>query len=219
MELETKKKGKKRGRPPANKDLSEVLEAAAIIFSKKGFDGAQIKHIAEQGNISTSLLQYHIKSKEDLWKQAVSKLGNELLQHLKEIESYFKDLEGISLMKAYNRQFIYFSAKRPEFFKIAFHEIGNESKRAEWLLDEILEPIHQQFSERVATNSTTQLDILPISSGAHFHSIVLGAANIFFALSFQYKRQFGVDSFDKEEIDRYVDFVNETIFARFEKVS
>ena len=38
---------------------------------------------------------------------------------------------------------------------------------------------------------------------------------MFFALSFQVKRQFGVDAFDKEEIDRYVDFVNETIFARF----
>jgi len=56
------------------------------------------------------------------------------------------------------------------------------------LLDEILEPIHKQFSERVATKSGNQLDNLPISSGAHFHSIVLGA----------------------------VDFVNETIFARFE---
>ena len=151
-----------------------------------------------------------------MWKQAVSKLGNELLQHLQEIESYFKDLEGIPLMKAYNRQFIYFSAKRPEFFKIAFHEIGNESHRAEWLLDEILEPIHKQFSERVATKSGNQLDNLPISSGAHFHSIVLGAANIFFALSFQYKRQFGINSFDEVEIERYVDFVNETIFARFE---
>ena len=38
---------------------------------------------------------------------------------------------------------------------------------------------------------------------------------MFFSLSFQYKLQFGVDFFDKEEIYRYVDFVNETIFARF----
>ena len=216
MELETKKKGRKRGRPQENKDLSEVLDAAAIVFSKKGFDGAQIKHIAQQADMSTSLLQYHIKTKEELWKQAVSKLGNELLQHLKEIESYFKDLEGIPLLKAYNRQFIYFSAKRPEFFKIAFHEIGNESQRAEWMLDEVLEPIHQQFGNQASGDSSLSGDVLLVSP-AHFHSLVLGAANIFFALSFQNKRQFGVDVFDKEEIDRYVDFVNETIFARFDK--
>ena len=214
MELGTKKKGKKRGRPFANKDLSEVLDAAAIIFSKKGFDGAQIKHIAEQANLSTSLLQYHIKTKEALWKLAVTRLGDELMQHLKEIESYFKDLDGIALMKAYNRQFIYFSARRPEFFKIAFHEISNESHRAEWMMDEILSPIHEQFGAQAGPNNQALEETLGLSP-AHLHSLVLGAANMFFALSFQVKRQFGVDAFDKEEIDRYVDFVNETIFARF----
>jgi len=141
-------------------------------------------------------------------------LGDELLQHLKEIESYFKDLDGIPLMKAYNRQFIYFSARRPEFFKIAFHEICNESLRAEWLLDEVLDPIHQQASVRVTDNIPTDTSNI---SDAHFHSLSVGAANMFFSLSFQYKRQYGVDSFDKEEIDRYIDFVNDTIFARFEK--
>ena len=214
MELETKKKRKKRGRPFANKDLTDVLEAAAIEFSKKGFDGAQVKHIAKQANISPSLLQYHIKTKEDLWKQAVSRLGNELLEHLKEIESYFKDLEGVPLMKAYNRQFIYFSARRPEFFKIAFHEISDESHRAEWMMDEILTPLHIQFSTQAGPNNQVVEETQALSP-AHFHSLVIGAANMFFALSFQIKRQFGVDSFDKEEIDRYVDFVNETIFARF----
>lgn len=215
MESETKKKSKKRGRPFANKDLSMVLEAAAIIFAKKGFDGAQIKDIAKQANFTTSLLHYHFENKEDLWKQSVKRLGDELKQHLKDIESYFKDLEGIPLMKAHNRQFIYFSAKRPEFFKIAFHEICNESHRAVWLLDEVLDPIHQQST--VQSNNNIPSDLTDNISDAHFHSLSVGAANMFFALSFQYKRQFGVDSFDKEEIDRYVDFVNDTIFARFEK--
>jgi len=214
MDLGTKKKRKKRGRPFANKDLSEVLNAAAIVFSKKGFDGAQIKHIAQHANLSTSLLQYHIKTKEELWKLAVTRLGDELMQHLKEIESYFKDLEGIPLMKAYNRQFIYFSAKRPEFFKIAFHEISNESHRAEWMMDEILTPIHEQFGAQAGPNNQAIEETLGLSP-AHVHSLVLGAANMFFALSFHYKRQYGLDTFDKEEIDKYVDFVNETIFARF----
>ena len=214
--MNAKVEKKKSGRPFANKDLSHVLDAAAIIFSKKGFDGAQVKDIAQKVDISTSLLQYHIKTKEKLWKRTVSRLAEELLQHLKEIESYFKDLNGIPLMKAYNRQFIYFSAKRPEFFKIVFQEIGDESLRAEWLLDEILDPIHKQFIERVSDDHNSQVEILPNISAAHMQSILLGAANIFFALSFQFKRQHDIDVFDNEEIDRYITFVNDTIFARFE---
>ena len=207
---------KKRGRPFANKDLTVVLKSAAKIFSQKGFDGAQIKEIGELAEFTTSLIHYHFHSKEDLWKQTVKMLGDELLSVLKEIESDFTDLEGVALMKAYNRHFIYFSAKHPEFFKIAFHEIGNESHRATWLLEEILMPIHEQFSGHVTSIKNVNYNLFPNISAAHFHSLILGAANMFFALSFQYKHQFGVDSFDKDEIDKYVDFVNDTVFARFD---
>lgn len=216
MSTKTEKKNRKRGRPFANKDLTVVLEAAAKVFAKKGFDGAQIKEIAETADFSPSLLRYHFKNKEDLWKQTVKMLGDILLKTLKEIESYFKDLKGITLMKAYNRQFIYFSAKHPEFFKIAFHEIGNESHRADWLMEEILPPIHQQFVTGVTANNNFEINVFPNITSAHFHSLILGSANIFFALSYQLKKQFGIDSFDKEEIDKYVDFINDTVFARFE---
>lgn len=214
METEKEPTGKKRGRPSANKDLSIVLDAAAKVFAKKGFDGAQIKEIAQEANFSASLLHYHFSDKEDLWKKTVSKLGQRLLSKLVEIESYFRDLEGVPLLKAYNRQLIYFSAKHPEFFKIAFHEIGNGSHRAEWLLDVILAPVQKQFSEKIFQDSNESLSAF---SAGHSFSLLVGAANMFFALSFQMDRQYGIDVFDKEEIDKYVDFVNGTIFARLEQ--
>jgi len=217
VETEKATTGRKRGRPSVNKDLTIVLEAAAKIFAKKGFDGAQIKEIAQAANFSASLLHYHFSDKEDLWKKTVSKLGEKMLNKLVEIESYFRDLEGASLLKAYNRQFIYFSAKHPEFFKIAFHEIGNESHRAEWLLDVILAPVQKQLSEKVFQGSNGDLPIFSSLSSAHSFSLLVGAANMFFALSYQMKRQHGIDVFDDKEIDKYVDFVNSTIFVRVEK--
>ena len=215
MESEKEPSVRKRGRPSANKDLSIVLEAAAKIFAKKGFDGAQIKEIAEEANFSASLLHYHFSDKEDLWKKTVSKLGQELLNKLVEVESYFRDLEGVPLLKAYNRQFIYFSAQHPEFFKIAFHEIGNESHRAEWILDDILAPVNKQFLENIKKDSSQDSNFFSNFTPAHSFSLLVGAANMFFALSFQMKRQYGIDVFDEKEIDHYVDFVNGTIFARF----
>lgn len=217
MESEKESTGKKRGRPSANKDLSIVLDAAAKIFAKKGFDGAQIKEIAQEANFSASLLHYHFSDKEDLWKKTVFRLGQDLLNKMEEIESYFKDLQGVPLFKAYNRQFIYFSAKHPEFFKIAFHEIGNESQRAEWIIDVILAPIQKQITENLSQDSNQS----PVSwsgfSIAHTFSLLVGAANMFFALSFQIRHQYGIDAFNDEEIDKYVDFINGTIFARLEQ--
>jgi len=217
VEPEKESTRRKRGRPSANKDLSIVLEAAAKVCAKKGFDGAQIKEIAQEANFSASLLHYHFSDKDDLWKKTVSKLGQDLLSKLEEIESYFKDLQGVPLFKAYNRQFIYFAAKNPELFKIAFHEIGNESPRAVWIIDEILNPVQNQFSDNIFKRKDKGSDIPSEISFAHIFTLLAGSANMFFALSFQIKRQYGIDVYDDEEIDKYVDFINGTLFARLEK--
>ena len=36
-----------------------------------------------------------------------------------------------------------------------------------------------------------------------------------FTHSFQIKKRFGIDTFDKQEIEKYADFVNELLFAKF----
>lgn len=208
---------KKRGRPFADQrmDRAKVLEAAAKIFGRAGYQGARLKDIAAEAKITSSLLHYHFDNKEDLWEKTVMHLGENLLKRLQHIEGFFKDLEGLALMKAYNRQFIYFSADHPEFYKIVSREIDTDSARSRWLLERVLAPLLQMAEQRIK-QSRVGRELLRDISLAHFFSLLIGSANIFFTHTYQLKTQFGVDPFEKAEIERYADFVNETIFARFE---
>ncbi len=213
------KRSKKRGRPVANQQLdkSKVLEVALKEFAQKGFDGAQFKTIAKEANMSPSLINYHFDGKEDLWKQAIQKLGEQLSKRFREVKSYFKDLEGVPWMKAYTRQFVYFSAEHPEFYKIIFHEMCNPSERSKWLIDTILIPIQEELGIPLLLDSKVKHKIFSEVSLAHFTSLLIGAANVFFVHVFEMKYRFGVDSLNPEEIEKYADFVNKTLFARFEK--
>lgn len=216
IEQETKKRG--RGRPSSKQemDIDKVLAIAAKTFAANGFEGTRMNAIATTAGYTKSLMNYHFKAgKEELWKKTISKLALKLHQRFEEVESYFKDLEGLVLMKAFNRQFIYFSAENPEFYKMVFYEMGAPSERSKWLLSEILEPMHQPFEERFYGSSTGQ-NLLGAISPAHFFSLIIGAANIFFIHAFQIQNQYDLNPFDKKEIERYADFVNETVFARFE---
>ena len=125
-------------------------------------------------------------------------------------------LHGLPLMKALNRQFIYFSAEHPTFFKIVFHEMCAQTERTKWLLETILQPMHEVYEKGILGAKEYSGLIKGISS-AHLASLVIGAGNIFFSHAYQIKHQYGINSFDKKEIERYADFVNETIFARFKK--
>jgi len=209
---------RKRGRPPQQSkiDIDHVLSIALRCYANKGYEGTRMNEIAEQAGCSKSLMNYHFNGKEDVWMQAVSKLGEKLHARYQRIEGYFKDLSGLVLMKALNRQFIYFSAEHPEFYKIVFHEMCNPSERTQWLLDEVLFPLHKMSELRMSTTKDGD-DLLLGISHAHLFSLLIGAANVFFIHSYENKRLYGVDVFDEKEIERYADFVNQTVFARFEK--
>ena len=131
---------KKRGRPKGSKqiDKTAILEVAIQEFANRGFDGARQRDIALTAGITISLMNYHFDGKNDLWKQAVSHLGKKLTQRFIEVQGYFKDLKDIAALKAYTRQFIYFSAEHPEFYKIVFHEMCTKTERATWLIETIL---------------------------------------------------------------------------------
>lgn len=217
-EISTKRS---RGRPSAQQkmDFDRILEVATKLFAQNGFEGTKMNAIAMQAGYNKSLMNYHFKGgKEELWKKAVSRLALKLHQRFQEIEGYFKDLEGLPLMKAFNRQFIYFSAENPEFYKIVFYEMGAPSQRSKWLLEEILQPIHQQFEERFYYTPKGKKLFVGITP-AHYFSLVIGAANVFFIHAYQIENQYGINPFDKAEIERYADFVNETIYARFKQSS
>jgi len=207
-----------RGRPSVKKeiDFDKVLDIATKSFANNGYEGTKLNAIAEEAGYAKSLMNYHFKEgKEELWKKAVGRLALKLHQRFQEIEGYFKDLEGLPLMKAFNRQFIYFSAENPEFYKMVFYEMGAPSNRSKWLLENILQPIHQQFEERFHHSPEGKVLFAGITP-AHYFSLIIGAANVFFIHAYQIENQYDINPFEKEEIERYADFVNETIYARFE---
>ena len=208
-----------KGRPSVNKefDFEKVSDIAATFFANNGYEGTKLNAIAKEAGYAKSIMNYHFKGgKEELWKKVVTRLALKLHQRFNDIESYFKDLEGLQLMKAFNRQFIYFSAENPTFYKLVFHEMGAPSDRSKWLLEEILQPIHQSIEDQFY-HSPKGKEILTNISPAHFFSLIIGAANVFFIHAYQIKNQYNINPFDKEAIEQYADFVNHTLFARFEQ--
>ena len=219
MASEVEIKKRKRGRPVSRKqlDISFVIDVAIEVFAEKGFDGAQLKEIAERAGVSKSLMTYHFQGKEDLWEKSVSSLGKLLSDRLHEVGSYFKDLEGLMRMKAYTRQFIYFCAEYPEFYKILSHEICVNSERSVWLFKTILKPIYD-FGDMLLKNAAEEGSPVGKVPVANMASIIMGAANTFFIHANQIRALYGIDVFTRDEIEKHADIVNEMIFGNLENL-
>jgi TetR/AcrR family transcriptional regulator len=68
------------------KTQQKIFQAATSLFIEKGIDRTTVRDIAHKAGINIALLNYHYKSKENLF--------NAVLEHL--IESYLPDLQLLS---------------------------------------------------------------------------------------------------------------------------
>ncbi|MEG1360098.1 MAG: TetR/AcrR family transcriptional regulator [Clostridia bacterium] len=58
---------------------NEILDAASILFSEKGFDGTSIADILLKVGIARGTLYYHFKSKEDMMNALIERTTTQML--------------------------------------------------------------------------------------------------------------------------------------------
>lgn len=200
------------GRPTeklsANTD--DILRIALKSFAKEGFGGLTLNSLAKKTDVAASLLHYHFGSKEELWKKALSLVGEEIYKELEDLFKLIGDLDGLQQLQLFNKKIVFISAKYPEFQQIVVQEVFSESKRSEWLIEELLLPIYG-FMKNILKEEKERGRIKDIPD-ANLTSFMIGSITTLFSRSFQMKKMYGIDAFNKEEVERHAAFINDLIF-------
>lgn len=204
----------KRGRPSRDDqlDMACVLSKATEVFAERGFDGASLREIAKRADVrNVSIINYHFGSKEDLWRAAITRLGDKLTTRFTDLSGVLRDVTGNQLLKAYMRQFIYFTAENPDFHRVIAQEMCAQSERTAWLVNHLLDPLHQFFESSLPLpeSENARLSKIPIPN---LTSLFIGAATTYFFHASQMKIQYDVDPFSQEEIEKHVEYVNKLFF-------
>lgn len=207
---------RKRGRPSLAQelDIELLLTVALEFFSDFGFEGTQLKIIAEKVGITNSLISYHFESKEELWKKSVDHLAKSIIEKFEAIRSDLKDTEGVPMLRSYTRQLIYFSAKNPPFYKLTYMEMGQNSWRSDYLISSIVEPL-TKIGQSALNKASADPKFIAIPQ-PNFVSIIFGACCSFFMLTRLIEHQYDISTFEHEHIEKHADLVNKVIFDSFE---
>jgi len=211
-QVEEKITKRKRGRPTEAKsiDKDQLLSTALIAFSEGGFDGTSVKTIAERLGIDGSLIYYHYKTKINLWYAAVTHITEIYNAKAKDTIKLGKDLSTIDLGKALTRQMIYFIAEHVELYKILMHEMTQQSERSDWIIDTLMKP-HSDSTIAVlkAYEKDGYIVDMPI---CNYTSLKFSIITQFFLMDNVSKRLYGIDVYDKVEIERHADIAIQIIY-------
>ena len=204
---------RKRGRPVSSvgADTDRILDVALQHFARYGYARVSLQKISDEIGIATSLLNYHYGSKEGLWKKAVKKAYKQLAKDGDQSSIIFKDLDPVSFGKAMTRWFIHYSAEHPALYQIMLYEMSTRTDRGKWLLENVSIPLSKRL-EFTLDQQVKKGASKPIPH-ANWISIILGACTNFFIMKDQIRIEYGIDVFDKEQIEQHADLVIEILYS------
>lgn len=192
-----------------------ILAAALDLFSELSYEGATTREIAGRAGVTQPLLNYHFRSKEELWYQAVGRVFERLRSALAERADELRDVDELTAARLLLREFVTFSAANPQLHRIITQECKTDGARMDWLVEQHVRPRYDDMATMFAR--LVQQGLVREIPLPHLYYIVTGAGPTMFVLAPECKRLTGVDPFAPEVIEAHADAVIDLIFGRAER--
>lgn len=199
-------------RPSADPTRDRILVAAADLFAERSFDGATTREIAARAGVAQPLLNYHYRSKDELWRAAVDSLFESLTSSMATHLEELRDVDELTRAKLQVREFVMFSARSPQLHRIITQESKSDGARMDYLVDNHVRPLYEGtvalFEHLVGDG------VVPDIPPAHLYYILTGAGPTMFVLAPEVRRLTGLDPESDDVIEAHADAVCTLLFGQ-----
>lgn len=177
----------------------KLLDAAASAFAENGFKGTSTRDIAERAGVHHPLITYHFKSKDELWRAAVSRVFDRFRGTLAEKQEEFADAGPRARTAALIREHVHFAAANPELHNVMFQEASRPNPRIDWLIENYLKPMYERSVKDLV--ALQEDGIAPQGDPAMLYNLVRLSTAALLALRMEVKSTTGLDLEDERNLD------------------
>lgn len=140
-------------KPKKSKDA--ILDAAEVLFAKKGYEGTSMRAIAEKAKVAQGLIHYHCKTKDLLFASLIERHAGAInSRRQKMLKQCFEEAQdGLPTLEAILEGFVrpaleYGRGGRGRYYSQILATIGNsDDKRSRDLVHLYYDPIAKEFIE------------------------------------------------------------------------
>ncbi len=195
----------------ADTSRERLLAVAIDVFSEYGYQAVSTSQIAKQAGMAQSMVHYHFRTKERLWKTAIDHLMHELGRKFPIVRDELKDLDPVSRLKVMTRRFIKISATDVSLVRIVLHEGTVPSSRLRWFVRAYLAPGYDDFD--TAVKAGIQAGLIKDMPVYAISQSIISIATYVFCVAPLVKEVHSVDVTTPETIDELADTILEIIFT------
>jgi TetR/AcrR family transcriptional regulator len=114
---------------------TRIIRSARRCFAVNGFVGTSTRQIAEDAKVAQSLLLYHFKSKEGLWRDVMTDSFRRALRTLNDAAIAEPSKSATSQLLAGVRALVDVCASDPDFHRLMIYESREPNQRFAWMVD------------------------------------------------------------------------------------
>jgi len=202
---------------PQEDGRSRIMAAALEVFSTSGFEGSSLRQIADLAGVQHQLVVYHFKTKDALWRAVVASFFD---QNETRFQLWLENLEATgpaAALRGMVREFVLFTARRPEFHRIATFEGRSDNDRLRWLLKTYVRPYYEISTKLIREAQAT--GVARRGDPGLLHYSVIGLVTTSFVFAPEYRLMTGVEPFAEEEIEKVANLVCDFLGLPGRKVS
>lgn len=167
-----------RTRRSAKDRRDEIMGAAKTRFAIAGFDGTSTRQIADDLRVAQSLLLYHFKNKEELWKAVMTQIFERSLAIEQEEFDQAEMKEPRELLRTAIRTIIRLSQDEPDLHRIMTIEGRSKTTRLEWLAEKYLKRWHLSLT-RLIMECQNNGDVRQGDPALFYYNIISAAGSSF----------------------------------------
>lgn len=190
----------------------KLLEAAIAQFAAVGYEAATTRDIESAAGVKRGLIAYHFKTKEALWKAAVTWLFGRAGEALQAAERHAADVDAVGRLRYFVRAYVRFCARNPAVNRLMVQEGMHNDWRLEWLVEHFVQPWYGRIEALL--EQARALGVAPAMEALHFYYILTGGAALIFAMAPEARRLSGLDPASDALINAHADALAQLLFPR-----
>lgn len=195
-------KRQRRTQERAEITRANLIEAAALLFSERGFDGVSVKDLETAAGVKRNLLTYHFGDKETLWKAAADAIFGQMKAESDQRLEIMKEISGREKLAFIVRFHVYFHARNPQVSRLMAHEATREGWRIRYLIDHHLGPSSRQLEKLLhETKGLDRKDFI------HWYYIMITSTSTIFSFAAECQGLFGVDPCEESMVEGHAEMV------------
>lgn len=217
-------KTKKKNSPPGGRSSKRreqqrsvetritLLKAALSEFAEKGYDGASMRTIAEKTDTHYTLITYHFRNKDALWKATAEHFFSQLKSFPFKSQDFDTSLAPIDNLRKTFFEFYKFSVNNPDFHRFMVRENQPGNQRVKWLLDNYLGEIVNATMEQI--RRAQEDGDLPKCDPAFLYYMLVASTTALTSLSGEIQYITNTNVQDEPVVENYWRLIEQLIFKR-----